>query len=72
MINIYLISLGAVYVYSITGDSWSLTNTLNGFIVGSSFGEALDYSPTGTQVAVGACGYGENSVIGMRCMMYDA
>ena len=62
-------SLGSVYVYSMTGGIWSLTQTLNGFIKDSYFGCALSYSSTGTQFAVGA--YGTNSLTGMY-VMYNA
>ena len=50
-------------MYSNTGGSWSLIQTLNGFSAGSYFGNALVYSPTGTQFAV--CAEGSNSGIGM-------
>ena len=53
MTNLYT-SLGSVYVYSITGGIWSLTQTLNGISTNSIFGSTLSYSSTGTQFAVGA------------------
>ena len=63
-------SLGSVYVYSMTGGIWSLTQTLNGFSTNSRwFGRALSYSSTGTQFAVGA--YYTNTYTGMY-EMYDA
>ena len=52
-----------------TGGIWSLTQTLNGFSTYSYFGNALSYSSTGTQFAVGA--QGTNSFTGMY-EMYDA
>jgi hypothetical protein len=61
-------SIGSVGIYSYTGGSWSLQET----IIGSSdseFGTALAFSSTGTQLAVGA--RGTNSGIGMYDM-YDA
>ena len=61
-------SLGSVYVYSMTGGIWSLTQTLNGFSDYSEFGWSLSYSSTGTQFAVGA--YATNGVTGMY-EMYD-
>ena len=62
-------SLGSVYLYSMTGGIWSLTQTLNGFSTSYWFGYALSYSSTGTQFAVGAGG--TNSITGMY-EMYDA
>ena len=62
-------SLGSVYVYSMTGGIWSLIQTFNGFSTYSWFGNALSYSSTGTQFAVGAPFY--NSYTGMY-EMYDA
>ena len=59
-------SLGSVYLYSMTGGIWSLTQTLNGFSTNSYFGSALSYSSTGTQFAVGV--YVTNSYIGMYDM----
>ena len=61
-------SLGSLYLYSMTGGIWSLTQTLNGFTY-SQFGNALSYSSTGTQFAVGA--FSTNSNTGMY-EMYDA
>ena len=63
------ISLGFVYLYSMTGGIWSLTQTLNGFSTSSYFGNALSYSSTGTQFAVGA--YGANIYTGMY-ELFDA
>ena len=56
-------SLGSVYLYSMTGGIWSLTQTLNGFSIFSVFGSALSYSPTGTQFAVGAPSTNSNTGI---------
>ena len=50
-------SLGSVDIYSYTGGSWSLQQTITGSSTGSVFGYALAFSSTGTQLAVGAEGY---------------
>ena len=68
IITVPCTSLGSVYLYSMTGGIWSLTQTLNGFSTDSAFGNALSYSSTGTQFAVGADG--TNSYTGMY-EMYD-
>ena len=55
-----------------TGDALSLTQKLNGFSTSLDFGNALSYSSTGTQFAVGAYRtYDTNGLIGMY-EMYDA
>ena len=53
-------SLGYVGIYSYTGGSWSLQQTLIGS-TSSEFGFALAFSSTGTQLAVGAIGYDSNT-----------
>ena len=55
-------SLGYVGIYSYTGGSWSLQQTLTGS-TDSQFGWSLAFSSTGTQFAVGAPLY--DSQIGM-------
>ena len=54
-------SLGSVGIYSYTGGSWSLQQTLNGSSTYSQFGYAVAYSSTGTQLAVGAFAYDSNT-----------
>ena len=54
-------SLGYVGIYSYTGGSWSLQQTITGSRTGSYFGSALAFSSTGTQLAVGAIGYDSNT-----------
>ena len=49
-------SLGSVYVYSMTGGIWSLTQTLNVFSTNSYFGTALSYSSTGTAFSYSSTG----------------
>ena len=62
-------SLGCVYVYSMTGGIWSLTQTLDGFSTNSYFGYALSYSSTVTQFAVGPMVLIALQVC-MRCIMH--
>ena len=50
-------SLGYVGIYSYTGGSWSLQQTITGSSTKSGFGIALAFSSTGTQLAVGADEY---------------
>ena len=50
-----------------TGGIWSLIQTLTGFSTSSAFGNALTYSSTGTQFAVGA--FYTNSATGMYEMI---
>jgi hypothetical protein len=54
------------------GDTWYLIQTLDGLSTDSYFGNALSYSSTGTQFAVGAPDtFGPNTNIGIH-EMYDA
>ena len=51
-----------MYVYTSVAGEWSLLQTLNG-TTDSYFGSAVAYSPSGTQLAIGADGV--NSATGM-------
>ena len=43
-----------MYVYTSVAGEWSLLQTLNGTSTESDFGYAVSYSPSGTQLAIGA------------------
>ena len=64
-----LTSLGPVYVYAITEDSFSLLQTINAVSGSRQFGRTLVYSPSDTHLAVGDDV--TNNLTGMY-EMYDA
>ena len=53
--------LGYVSVYSYIGGNWSLQQTIDGSAA-SYFGNAVAFSPNGTQLAIGAPGFSDKGM----------